>query len=289
MLNYAKLFSSRFKCRALDRPIFIWGSPRSGTTLLYQLVAKHPDVGCPCNANKEPREGTDFWWRAFGEHRGVMDARLAHPKSVRQINYEYRILLKEQGKSRLLDKIPFMILWIQLVNKMFPDARHFHIIRDGRSVVNSVLYKLRYSRKKKDQRYRKGELLYGPQPPELINPMLQPPAQRHVRQWILLVEYGRQSAELLGNRYYELRYEDLVNDPRNTMKNVLEHAQLAHDEKFINNIYPDKLENRNYKWRSDKHTIKAVGFTAHRAFEREDIVYLEEMNPLLCLLSYESL
>ena len=271
----------------LDRPIFIWGSPRSGTTLLYQLIAKHLDVGYPSDNEKKMLEGTGFWWRVFGEHRGIMDTSLAHPKSIRQINYEYKMLLKEQDKSRLLDKIPFMTLWIQLVNEAFPDARHFHIIRDGRAVVNSILYKLRYSKKEKDQRFREEKLLYGPKPPELINPMSQPQAQRHARQWMLLVEYGRRNAKILGERYWEMRYEDLVNAPRSAMKAVLDHAQLTYDERFIARVYPEKLENQNYKWKSDKSDMRSNRFTAHSAIEFEHIPYLKEMDPLLCSLGYK--
>ena len=276
-------------CTTLERPIFIWGAPRSGTTLLCELTAKHPGVAYLGADDEKPREGTGFWWRAFGEHRGMMETNLAHPGSVKQIWNEYSSLLRKQGKSRLLDKTPFMTLWIQLVNEVFPEARHFHIIRDGRAVVNSILYKLRFSRKEKDQRFCKEELLYGPHPPGLINPMLQSPAQRHTRQWILLVEQGRKNAELLGKRYLELRYEGLVNAPRATMKGIFNHAQLPYDKKFIDDNYPGKLEDRNYKWESDRYEIKSDGFTAHRAFEREDIPCLKEMNPLLRLLGYETL
>ena len=273
----------------LETPIFIWGAPRSGTTLLCELISKHPDVAYLGADEGKPREGTSFWWRAFGEHRGEMNKNLAHPGSIKRIWNEYGSLLREQGKSRLLDKTPFMTLWIQLVNEVFPEARHFHIIRDGKAVVHSILYKLRFSSKEKDQRFCKEELFYGPRPPGLMNPMLQSAAKRHAQQWILLVEQGKKNAKLLGRRCFELRYEDLVNDPRATLKEVFNHAQLPYDRKFIDDNYPEKLENRNYKWNSDKYEMKSDGFTAHQSFKPEDITCLKEMNPLLHLLGYETL
>lgn len=279
------LLNSMVKHDSLDSPVFIWGAPRSGTTLLYELIAKHPDVGYPSTDAKKPREGTGFWWRAFGEHRGVIDVSLAHPKCVYQVRNEYASMLKAQGKSRLLDKTPFMTLWIPLVNEIFPNARHFHVIRDGRAVVNSILYKLRYSERDRDRPFREGKLLFGPQPPALIDPMSQPPAQCYVRQWMLLVEHGRQNAKLLGERYFELRYEDLVDAPRTWMKSVLDHAQLEYDEQFIDKSFPTKLTSRNYKWKSDKKEFD--GYTAHRALNPSDMPYLEEMNPLLRLLGYQ--
>jgi hypothetical protein len=271
---------------SLDRPIFIWGAPRSGTTLLYELIAKHPDVGYPVSNKKEPREGTGFWWGAFGEHRGAMDKSLVRRKGIQQITSEYIGLLKGQGKFRLLDKIPFMTLWIPLVNEVFPDARHFHIIRDGRAVVNSILYKLRYSTREKDQLYRKEKLMYGPQPPELTDPMSLPPAKRHARQWIMLVQHGRQNAVTLGERYCEVRYEDLVSAPRPTMKAIFHHARLEYDEQLVAEAYLEKLENRNYKWMTNQHKVWSNGFTARRTLRAADFFHLKEMGPLLHSLGY---
>lgn len=276
-------------CHNIDRPIFIWGAPCSGTTLLYQLIAKHPAVGYPQTDTLNPREGTDFWWRSFGEHRGIMDANLILPKRVHQICREYTRLLEVQQKTRLLDKTPFMILWIPLVNAIFPTARHIHVIRDGRAVVNSILYKLRYSKKPKQKLFQEDKLLYGPHPPELADPLRQPQAQRHVRQWLYLVTYGQQNREVLGERYFELRYEDLVHNPQALMRRVLAHAQLDYSEGFISEAVAPELTNRNYKWQSTSTTPaeQSDGYTAHRAFIDEDLPYLAEITPLLQKLGYQ--
>ncbi|MCL4302438.1 MAG: sulfotransferase [Anaerolineae bacterium] len=276
------------KCNKLDRPIFIWGAPCSGTTLLYQLLAKHPGVGYPQTGTLDPREGTDFWWRAFGEHRGVMDTKLLHPKRTRQICSDYERILEIQKKSRLLDKIPFMILWIALVDEIFPTARHFHVIRDGRAVVNSILYKLRYSTKEKHRRFQEEKILYGPCPPELVNPLLQPQPQRHARQWLYLVTYGQQNRPLLGERYLEIRYEDLVADPQRIMRQVLDHAQLDYNEQFIAEIFPAQLINRNYKWQSSEQIQVSDNYTAQKSLTDEDMPYLAEMSPLLQSLGYSA-
>lgn len=270
----------------LDRPIFLWGAGRSGTTLLYQFIAKHPEVGCPQTEAKRPCEGTALWWHAFGEHRGSVDASLAKRRSVDIILRHYNRLLEEQGKNRIVDKTPFMTLWVPLINEVFPDARHFHIIRDGRAVVNSVLYKLRYSKKEKDRVFCEDKLLYGPQPPGLVAPMSLPPALRHTRQWIMLVEQGHTNGRILGQRYCEIRYEDLVNAPRTTMKAVLNHAKLDYGEQFIRETYPDVLTNRNYKWQTDSYEAVPDGFTAHRAITQDDLTYIEEMIPLLDAMGY---
>ena len=275
------------KVTTLEKPLFIWGAPRSGTTLLYNLMTRHPAVGFPTTETGIPREGTSFWWSVFGIHRGVMDEKLARESCVRTIKKEYSVLLERCGKSRLLDKTPFMTLWIPLVNVVFPDARHFHIIRDGRAVVNSILYKLRYSTGKKDGPFRENKMMYGPQPPGLHESMSLPPARRHSLQWVRLVEHGRAAARVLGPRYCELRYEDLVDTPGDIMNMVLRHAHLECSSRFIEDVYRDELENRNFKWRDKRQQAVEDGFTAHRAIEAGDEEEMTVMNPLLQQLGYE--
>ncbi|NJN95352.1 MAG: sulfotransferase [Anaerolineales bacterium] len=254
--------------------------------MLYQLLAKHPQVGYPQTRTLKPREGTDFWWRIFGKHRGVMGASLASPKRANQICSQYAGLLETQRKLRLLDKMPFMILWIPLVNEIFPAARHLHIIRDGRAVVNSILFKLRDSKNEKHRQFQDEKILYGPHPPELINPMAQPQAQRHTRQWLQLVTHGQQNKNLLSERYFEVRYEDLVDDPQKVMKQVLDHAQLDYNEQFITESYPAELVNRNYKWQSSEQLKVSDSFSVQKSIRDEDLFYLEEMIPLLHSLGY---
>jgi hypothetical protein len=278
--------AGNLKCHKIDRPIFIWGAPCSGTTLLYQLMTKHPVVGYPQTDTLDPREGTDFWWRGFGEHRGVMDVDLILARRVNQICSQYVRILEAQQKIRLLDKTPFMILWIPLVNRVFPAARHFHIIRDGRAVVNSILYKLRYSNKEKHKRFQEEKLLYGPHPPELMDPMLQPQAQRHARQWLYLITRGRQNKVLLGERYFELQYEDLVDNPRTVMRRILDHAQLDYNEQFISESFASRLTNLNYKWQFSEQIKVSDNYTAHKSITDEDVPYLQEMIPLLQSLGY---
>lgn len=271
----------------LDRPIFIWGAPRSGTTLLYKLIGQHPAVAYPTDATGDPREGTGYWWDVFGELRGLAPAALADPVKVRRMRAAYADLVREQGKARLLEKTPFMVLWVPLVNVVFPDALHIHIIRDGRAVVNSILYKLRYSKKDKDQQFVEERVLYGPCPPELVDPVSLPQAERHAQQWRLLVEHGRQAQTLLGERYLEVRYEDLTAHPRETMSTVMSHVQLPVDEEFLVAHYAHRLENRNSKWRSADAASVQDGFTARRVLTSEDLPALQAIAADLRALGYD--
>lgn len=264
----------------------MWGAPRSGTTLLYELIARHPEVACPRDNDGKPREGTGFWWRAFGEHRGPMGAADYTAEGEHRIRKEYQELLVAQGRTRLLDKTPFMTIWVPLVEKVFPDAFHLHIYRDGRAVVNSILNKLRFSKKEKDRAFREERMVYGPVAPAGEPLLSMPQAQRHARQWAALVQTGREVGHRLGRRYMELSYERLVEDPRTVLAAVLEHAQLPCDGSFLTAAYPEVMSNRNTKWQSPSQERWSDGFSAGRAYKEEDLPYLEEMTPLLKELGY---
>ena len=88
------------------------------------------------------------------------------------------------------------------------------------------------------------------------------------------------------DRYFEVRYEELVDDPRHVMGQVLDHAQLDHSEPFLFEAFPPKLVNRNFKWQSLQPMEASDGFTDRRSFSDEDLPYLTEMTPLLRSLGY---
>jgi hypothetical protein len=270
----------------LIAPIFVWGAPRSGTTLLYQLLSKHPDVAYLASEEGKPLEGTGFWWQAFGEHRGAMNEDMAARDKIKKIQGAYGRMLRQQRRTRILDKSPFMTLWIPLMDCVFPDAKHIHIIRDGRAVVNSILYLLRHSNKKKLKRFAEEHLFFGPQPQELTNPLQMPAAKRHALQWVYLVQNGQKNKKNLRDRYMELHYEDLVSRPREIMHRIVKHVDLPGADDFIGKNIPPELPNRNFKWQNSQAAFEDDGYTTKRARTDEDMAYYRFMNPMLQELNY---
>jgi hypothetical protein len=108
----------------LKDPIIILGAPRSGTTILSQILGQHPDVALLI----EPR----FTWRYGNDRKSDMlqpdDAR---PEVIRHIRRRFAKFVKDQGKTRLVEKTPSNSLRPEFVNRVFPDAKFIHIIRNG--------------------------------------------------------------------------------------------------------------------------------------------------------------
>lgn len=115
----------------IARPIILIGAPRSGTTLLADIVSAHPDVAVA----REPR----LVWR-FGNDRRSDELRVEHarPEVVDHIHASFAALLRDEGRSRLAEKTPANSVRPAFVDAVFPNACFVHITRNGWGAVPSM-------------------------------------------------------------------------------------------------------------------------------------------------------
>lgn len=115
----------------LEKPIVIIGSPRSGTTVLGAIFEKHRSLAY----NEEPR----LTWRWGNDKKSDMlraeDARAA---VVDYIRGSFASFVREAGKVRLLEKTPSNALRMGFVDRVLPDCRFVHVIRNGYDSVLSI-------------------------------------------------------------------------------------------------------------------------------------------------------
>lgn len=199
----------------MTRPIFIVGCPRSGTTLLRDLLRSHPNLTFPPESHFIPR-----MYRAYGDPASGQEAwRLARrclisPRvaaswgiAASQTDFAacrtfagvtgrlYEIYAAKEGKPRWGDKTPHYVLEIPLLLRLFPGAQILHVIRDGRDVALSWV----------DAGFEPGNLYVA------------------ARLWTEMVTKGRRDgARLPAGSYLELRYERLLAEPEPSMRAVCE-------------------------------------------------------------------
>ena len=105
-----------------ELPVLILGMPRSGTTLVEQIVSSHPEIA-----------GADelaFWTEAAAELAGLGSAGLTEPHAKRVIGaYEATLRGVSPDARRVTDKMPGNFLWIGLFHVMFPRGRIIHCRR----------------------------------------------------------------------------------------------------------------------------------------------------------------
>ena len=110
-------------------PVLIIGMPRSGTTLVEQIISMHPEVGAGGELNFWNERGT-AWHRSAAEgNEKVFLAKAA-------ADY-LRVLRAIAPKAaRVTDKMPFNFLWAGLIQLAFPRAI---IIHCRRAAVDTAL------------------------------------------------------------------------------------------------------------------------------------------------------
>src|SRR5262252_10282799 len=103
-------------------PVLIIGMPRSGTTLVEQIVSMHPQVGAGGELN--------FWNERGAEWHRSRPAGLAKPFLARAARDYVAVLRAIAPKAaRVSDKMPFNFLWAGLIHLAFPRAIIIHCRR----------------------------------------------------------------------------------------------------------------------------------------------------------------
>lgn len=197
-----------------EAPIFIVGCPRSGTTLLRDLLRSHPRLTFPLESRAipalyrrhgNPRDATHarriaadllISWDVAQWRLGLEPADLAHHRSFAELTAQlYETWAAREGKPRWGDKTPLYVLELDTLLTLFPHAQVINIIRDGRDVTLSQLRQP-----------------WGPSN-----------AYTAALMWRRTFAAGRRAARLLPrSAFLEVRYEDLLAEPESVLRQICE-------------------------------------------------------------------
>lgn len=109
---------------SLQRPIVVIGAPRSGTTLMGELLAAHPALA----QVDEPR----LTWRYGNDSKSdMLQPQDARPEVRDFIRQRFAATVQREGKQRLIEKTPSNSLRMEFVEQVLPGCLFVHIIRDG--------------------------------------------------------------------------------------------------------------------------------------------------------------
>ena len=110
------------------RPIFILGTPRSGTTFIEQIISNHIEIYGAGEVNKLHK----FFDELILKKNFSID-------SLKKIRDDYFCFIRKMTqKSYFIDKTPFNSFYIGLIKKIFPESLIIHTIRDLKSVAFSM-------------------------------------------------------------------------------------------------------------------------------------------------------
>jgi hypothetical protein len=126
------------------------------------------------------------------------------PDAIRTV---FALYASRRGKSRYGDKTPDYTFSLPFLARQFPEARFIHVIRDGRDVA-LALRDVSWMRQK-----------------EVIECALY---------WLTRVQAAERAGRWLGShRYQEVRYEELVRDPKATLQRICEFLNLPFADSML--------------------------------------------------------
>lgn len=216
-------------------PIFILGAPRSGTTMLFQLLDRSRSLA-------SLGYGSQFLWEMY-RPPAIAPGR-SHAAGPQDIARGERRVLDwavdaVAGRAPYLDKFPRMVLRVPYLDALYPDARFVHLVRDGRAVVSSLITGWRTPGK-----FGHGIRLPGPFSIRGYDgpvwKFLVPPgweeytsgrtlAEVCAFQWVGSNQAVLDSGPATSGRLVRVRYEDLVSAPTETTAALLSSLGLPGD------------------------------------------------------------
>lgn len=220
----------------LDRPVFVIGAPRSGTSLLFAILRSSSRFA------HWPGEAHEVWEAYYhpalrGWESNVLDGSDVTTEAAAYIRSQFFLIAG--SRHRFIDKTPRNALRFDFLETLFPDARYVYLRRAGRENVNSLINAWR------TPRYRTYRL---PEPHSIagVDPawwkFVLYPGWRDdrsgplevvcARQWSICNDHALAAAERVDEaRWIDIRYEELVDDPVPAIGRVMEALGMPYEDR----------------------------------------------------------
>jgi hypothetical protein len=244
---------------------FILGSGRCGSSLIHEILARHPDVAFVSNLDDRlaPLNLLGRWngqvYRSLPPQFSVKGRlRFAPSEGYRLLDRQVSQMISEPNRDLTADDVtPWMAHQLKeffaqraqrqggrmvlhkftgwprarFLDAVFPGARFIHIVRDGRAVASSWLQMPWWRGYRGPDGWQWGPL------PGHYGEQWDRSGQSFVCLagigWMLLMDaFEAAAAALPAERWLQLRYEDVVKDPREQHRRMLDFLGLGWNHQF---------------------------------------------------------
>lgn len=258
----------------VDRPLFLIGCGRSGTTLLYEALGRHPELGWFSNISQRypkvpatalasrlaevqpvrarfrrhpiPAEAHAIFDAVRGGARladeGVLGRHDVAPEEAARLRGLVATHLRLQGKRRFMNKNTRNARRVGYLAEVFPEALFVHVVRDPRATAASLLKVPFWPDLRlwwKDYR-TPADLTAAGESPALL-------AAEFWRREVDQIDAD--GATIDPARWMEIRYEDLVGAFAEQVRLVTRFAQLEDSPTFDRRLRELEVSSRNDKFR----------------------------------------
>ena len=263
-----------------EKPIFIIGSGRSGSTVFHEILCEHPnaywlsnlssvfpkspflnkmlmltmDIPIINNSIKsriKPSESWNFWkcyTKSFVDPvRDIFGSDVTNKEKI-----QLKKALTEFSTRRRNRFIGKIVGWprADYLHEIFKDAKFIHIIRDGRAVVNSIVHVDWWQGWKGHQNWQRPTLTEA-QLEEWENYNKSFIALAAIEWKILISAHEKIKQSLNSDSLLEIKYEDLCSRPSNILKETIDFCELDWSKKIDKKLKRVNLNSANDKYKSD--------------------------------------
>ena len=184
-----------------ETPVLIIGMPRSGTTLVEQIISMHPEVAGGGELNFWNEQGAAWVRTSADGEEGEFLAKVA-------ADYLGVLRAIAPKAARVTDKMPFNFLWAGLIHVAFPRAIMIHCCRAAVDTALSI-----------HQTFFHPALAFPTGGSELVE---------YFRGYQRLIDHWR--SVLPADRFMEVDYEELTRAPEPCIRRIVAACGLAWDD-----------------------------------------------------------
>ncbi len=230
------------KCDQSKRPVFVTGLPRSGTTLVEQIIAGHSDACGLGEVELIPLLAPVL-------KNGLPESFLAAAKTYRAL-YQ----ADQADMQRMVDKSISSVLHLGAIMAMFPNATIIYCERHPMDAAWSA-YK---------QYFNDGSLAYTYSFERIA---------AHQKIYRQAIEHWQ---KVFGEKILKIRYEDLVDAPEKHAKRLISHVNLPWQESCLN-FHKNQTPVRTASYDQVRQPVYTTSVGSWRAYEP----WLGELTTLL--------
>ena len=192
-----------------ERPVFIVGMPRSGTTLTEQILASHPRVHGLGELPDFRKIGQELNYGRPEPEAFSAAVEVMKPKQALKLAERYLRVMKRvpKGAARATDKNPHNYEMLGLIAILFPNAKIVHCRRDAMDTCVSC-----FMQNFNDSHGYNSDLTVLGQ---------------YYREYSALMDHWR---DVLPLKFFELNYEDMVADQEGMSRKLIDFVGLEWDD-----------------------------------------------------------
>jgi hypothetical protein len=140
------IWTKHIQVEICEHPIFIIGSPRSGTSILAAALAQHSNLWASDETQilfdlfDSERADTNYQRELRNDKSWLREQGIERAEFLKFLGLGLNALITSRSNSkRWIDHTPIYTLIADIISDLFPGAIFIHILRDARKVINSMI------------------------------------------------------------------------------------------------------------------------------------------------------